>query len=252
MATEPHTTDARAGRDPLRRRRHPYPGQSSRRRRHGRRPRAPGRDQGRAARGPGSFETPAWDPVSQKKVRDALIVLASTLTDTCRSFGMPDEVDPVQRADLGRIDLGGNPRKDAIYLDFTSAQATMARHSIACTSSTCRSTASGRSAVYNAAGHYEENDLGAYSLNMHHVRDERRWLARHPVRRVLTGKSRTCLPTPPGWSYTVRLYRPRAEITARLVDVPCSCACGVRLWSAATPPPDIGVGHAGLTATGGL
>ena len=32
----------------------------------------------------GSFEVPDWDPVSQKKVRDALIALGATLPDTKR------------------------------------------------------------------------------------------------------------------------------------------------------------------------
>jgi hypothetical protein len=32
--------------------------------------------------GPGRFEVPNWDPFSQKKVRDALLALASTLPDT--------------------------------------------------------------------------------------------------------------------------------------------------------------------------
>jgi len=69
--------------------------------------------------GPGSFETPDWDPVSQKKVRDALILLASTLTDTSRSFGMPGEVDPVERLISAAATWGGNPPKDAVYLNFT-------------------------------------------------------------------------------------------------------------------------------------
>jgi hypothetical protein len=37
------------------------------------------------------------DPVSQKKVRDALIVLSTTLTDTSHAFGTKDEVDPIDR-----------------------------------------------------------------------------------------------------------------------------------------------------------
>ena len=37
--------------------------------------------------GPGKFEVPHWDQASQKKVRAALLVLASTLPDTKRMFG---------------------------------------------------------------------------------------------------------------------------------------------------------------------
>jgi hypothetical protein len=40
--------------------------------------------------GPGKFEVPKWDPVSQKKIRVALLVLATTVTDTSRAFGTKD------------------------------------------------------------------------------------------------------------------------------------------------------------------
>lgn len=46
---------------------------------------------------PGKFEVPKWDPVSQKKVRDALLTLADTLPDTTRMFGTKEQVDPVRR-----------------------------------------------------------------------------------------------------------------------------------------------------------
>ena len=44
--------------------------------------------------GPGNFETPDWDPVSQKQVRDALISLFATLPDSKGMFGAKDAVDP--------------------------------------------------------------------------------------------------------------------------------------------------------------
>ena len=59
--------------------------------------------------GPGKFEVPNWDPVSQKKIRDALIVLGTTLTDTSRAFGTKDQVDPVQRLISAATTWGGNP-----------------------------------------------------------------------------------------------------------------------------------------------
>jgi hypothetical protein len=46
---------------------------------------------------PGKFEVPAWDLASQKKVRDALVVLGSTLPDGRRMFGRKDEADPDPR-----------------------------------------------------------------------------------------------------------------------------------------------------------
>ena len=44
----------------------------------------------------GAFEAPNWDQASQKKVRDALLVLGSTLPDLRKSFGTKEQVDPVR------------------------------------------------------------------------------------------------------------------------------------------------------------
>src|SRR5262245_38897894 len=45
---------------------------------------------------PGRFEIPNWDPVSQKKVREALLSLNSTLPDLRRAFGSRIQVDSVR------------------------------------------------------------------------------------------------------------------------------------------------------------
>lgn len=44
----------------------------------------------------GEPEFPKWDQTSQNKIRQALTELGTTLTDTSRSFGTKEEVDPIQ------------------------------------------------------------------------------------------------------------------------------------------------------------
>jgi hypothetical protein len=61
----------------------------------------------------GKFETPKWDPVSQKKVREALLVLADGLPDTKNMFGSKQQVDPVKFLIGSASAWGGNPEKDA-------------------------------------------------------------------------------------------------------------------------------------------
>ena len=68
--------------------------------------------------GPGTFEIPKWDPVSQKKVRDALLILASTLPDTNRMYGTKDDVDPVRFVIGAATGWGANPPKKALYLNI--------------------------------------------------------------------------------------------------------------------------------------
>ena len=77
----------------------------------------------------GRFEIPNWDPQSQKKVREALLVLGETVPNSKRMFGTKDEVDPLRHL-IGIAGLwGGNTEKDAIYLTVCPA-ATMARRFI--------------------------------------------------------------------------------------------------------------------------
>lgn len=45
---------------------------------------------------PGTLELPRWEATSQKKVRDALLVLSSTIPDFKKAFGTKADVDPVR------------------------------------------------------------------------------------------------------------------------------------------------------------
>ena len=67
--------------------------------------------------GTGTFEVPRWDEASQKKVRDALLVLDTTITDFKNGFGARGKVDPVMHLIGTASGWGGNPDKDATYLN---------------------------------------------------------------------------------------------------------------------------------------
>jgi hypothetical protein len=101
--------------------------------------------------GPGKFEVPQWDLASQKKVREALLVLASTLPDTKLMFGPKSAVEPVRRLIGAASAWGGNPEKDALYLTVTPPRTT-ARPPTGSTSRTCRSMAFGQSACKTRKG----------------------------------------------------------------------------------------------------
>src|SRR5712671_351038 len=92
----------------------------------------------------GKYETPNFDPVSQQKVRDALLALGTTILDNKRMFGTRSEVDPVRHLIGSAMLWGGLPEKDALYLNITPAN----NDGAAVTSSTSRtypSMASGQS-----------------------------------------------------------------------------------------------------------
>jgi hypothetical protein len=66
---------------------------------------------------PGSLELPSWDQATQTKVREALIALGVTLPDYQQAFGARDLVDPVRHLIGTATAWGGNPDRDAIYLN---------------------------------------------------------------------------------------------------------------------------------------
>jgi hypothetical protein len=160
--------------------------------------------------GPGRFEVPNWDPVSQKKVRDALLALAQTLPDTKRTFGARDQVDPVRHLIGTAFAFGGNPEKDALYLNVTPSRndgATVHRLTV----KDVPVDAFWSISVYDAEGHYQKNKFNAYTLNNTTAK-------KRPDGSVAVqfggcdGKVANCLPIMQGWNYMVRLYRPRAEV----------------------------------------
>ncbi len=69
--------------------------------------------------GPGTFSAPEWEQASQKKVRDALLILATTMPDFNKAFGSKAEVDPVRHLVASAAAWGGNLDKDATYLNIT-------------------------------------------------------------------------------------------------------------------------------------
>lgn len=158
----------------------------------------------------GAFEIPAWDPQSQKAVRDALVALAAMLPDTRGMFGTPESTDPVRHLIGSASAWGGNPESDALYLnvvpernDGTTVHRIMIRD--------VPVDGFWSVTVYDADGYFRPNPQNAYSLN-----DVTALPA--PDGAVVVqfggcdGQTPNCLPITPGWNYMVRLYRPRAAI----------------------------------------
>ena len=158
----------------------------------------------------GKFETPNWDPVSQKKVRDALLVLNETLPDLRRAGGSREEVDPVRHLIATASAWGLNPEKDAIYLNGMPAHndgTTVYRLHV----KDVPVDGFWSVTVYNERGRIPKNSLEAYSLNNITAKRE----ADGSVAIQFGGCDGTapnCLPIMKGWNYMVRLYRPRTEI----------------------------------------
>jgi hypothetical protein len=159
----------------------------------------------------GAFEVPTWDPVSHKKVRDALLVLASTLPDSDRGFGTREQVDPVRRLILSASAWGGNPDSEAKYLNVNPNKNDGKTVYKLTVKDDVPIDGFWSITVYDAEGRFLKNEYDAYSLN--NITAKKSADGSVAVQfGGCDGKIPNCLPTVPAWNYMVRLYRPRAEI----------------------------------------
>jgi hypothetical protein len=158
-------------------------------------------------RSAGKFEVPDWDETSQKKVRDALLVLASATDSFERTFGSKAGVDPIKHLIGTAAGWGGNPDKDATYVSFTPAKndgkTVYKVHVNDVPVDTFWSIS-----LYNGPVFSQKND---YNLN--------NITAKKNADRTVDvqfggcdGEIPNCLPIMDGWNYTVRLYRPRPKL----------------------------------------
>jgi hypothetical protein len=158
----------------------------------------------------GTFDVPNWDQASQKKVRDALLVLGSTLPDFKKAFGTKPQVDPVRHLIGSAAAWGGNPDKDATYLNITPAKndgAIVYKLNV----KDVPVEAFWSISVYNADGYFQKNEVDAYSVNS--ITGKKSSDGAIAIQfGGCDGKIPNCLPITKGWNYTVRLYRPRPEI----------------------------------------
>jgi hypothetical protein len=161
--------------------------------------------------GPGRFKVPNWDPVSRKKVRQALLALGETVPDTKRMFGARGQVDPVRHLIGTAMGFGGNPEKDALYLNVTPKQNDGKTVYKLTVKKDVPVDAFWSISVYNAEGRFVKNEQNAYSLNSITAKKSEDGSVTIQFGGC-DGKTPNCLPIMPGWNYLVRLYRPRAEI----------------------------------------
>ncbi|MBR0692270.1 DUF1254 domain-containing protein [Bradyrhizobium lablabi] len=161
-------------------------------------------------KGTGRLELPNWDPESQKSIRDALLVLNDHTGGFAHAFGPKGQVDPVRHLIGTAAGWGGNPDKDATYLSVTPAKndgATVYKLTVRDVPVDAFWSVS----VYNAKGYFEKNSYDAYTLN--NITAKKSADGSIAIQfGSCDGRIPNCLPIMKGWNYTVRLYRPRAEI----------------------------------------
>jgi hypothetical protein len=157
----------------------------------------------------GKFEIPNWDKASLDRIRDALRVVASTLTDTRLCFGDVNEVNPIAHLLGAAAGWGGNPPNAALYLNIVP-EMNDGKTPYTLTLKEVPVDGFWSISVYNKNGYFEVNPYNAYSKNSFSAKKEKDGSV--VIHFGGDPKQPNYLPISNGWNYLVRLYRAKSEI----------------------------------------
>jgi hypothetical protein len=153
------------------------------------------------------FEMPDYDSGSLDTTRQALLTLASQMDAFDHSFGAKSDVNPIRHLIGTAAGWGGLPDAEATYLGV-NPDLPMRRYELRV--GDVPVDAFWSISVYNAAGYFEPNPVGVYSVNS--ITGARDADGSITVRFGDHGNAPNTIPITDGWNYLVRLYRPRPEI----------------------------------------
>lgn len=156
----------------------------------------------------GQFVIPDWDTASLDRLRDAINVLGSSVSENDGVFGDVGKVDPILHLIGTAYGWGGNPRRDAMYLNVTP-DSDSNHQSYEMKIGDVPVDGFWSISLYNRDGYFEVNEFSAYSLNnLTATRDEEGCVT---IRFGGDPSAANYFPIFDGWNYVIRLYQPHEE-----------------------------------------
>lgn len=157
---------------------------------------------------PGELDLPAWDRDSLAGLRKAISTIGPWVPDNSGMFGKSDEVDPVRHFLATAVGPGGNKPEDAIYLNRTPDKRD-GKTAYTLTLDEVPVDGFWSISLYNEDGYFEAPAEAASTNSLIAQKNDDGSTTIH-----FGGDSSASnyLRIMPGWSYMVRLYRPRQAI----------------------------------------
>ena len=157
----------------------------------------------------GKFEVPDWKKEDVEKMREAINVVASTVTDSSKLFGKKEELDPVYWMLGAALGWGGLPADAATYVNAVPEK-NDGKTAYTLSVKDVPVDAFWSVTLYDDKGLMPVNEYNAYSFN--NVTAKKNNDGSITIHFGGDPKQPNFLPIVPGWNYIVRLYRPKKEI----------------------------------------
>jgi len=157
---------------------------------------------------PGKFEAPDWNQEQRATLSRTLASLMPFTGDSRGMFGTKEKVDPVRHLIGTAAGWGGNPSEDAKYV-MGAVPLNDGQTPYVLTVKDVPVDGFWSVTVYNDKGFYEAPES---AISVNNVTGKRSKDGSMTIRFGGDPQADNYLRIMPGWSYIVRLYRPRAEI----------------------------------------
>jgi len=158
----------------------------------------------------GELQLLQWDPITREETRGHLLGLVKGIKSAKKMFGNEDEVDPILHLIGTAAGYGGLAPEHAIYLNVYPKDNDGIVSYVLEVPKDVPVDAFWSISVYNQKGYFQENKFNSYAYN--NINAEKNRDGSISINLGGNPSQKNFIPISPGWSYNIRLYRPRVEL----------------------------------------